>query len=139
MSVPIEALDIALEGADNKRLANFAGPMEQNLRHVEERLGVEVRRRGHQLQVLGPHAPLTNADDRGADAGRHIRELAGEKLPQIDALIARARAVKQWLQVAQSCDCSSVDVCGLFVDPTLLPPAGDIELDVRLVRGRGHR
>ena len=54
LSVPIEALDIALEGADNRRLANFAGPMEQNLRHVEERLGVEVRRRGHQLHVLGP-------------------------------------------------------------------------------------
>jgi hypothetical protein len=32
-----------------------------------------------------------------------------------------------------------VDVCGLFVDPTLLPPAGDIELDVRQVRARGHR
>jgi len=78
-------------------------------------------------------APLTNADDRGADAGRHIRAVAEEKLPQIDALIARARAVKQWLEVAQSCDCTSVDVCGLFVDPTLLPP-GDVVLDVRQVR-----
>ena len=41
-TVPIEARDVSLEGADNQRLANFAGPMEQNLRHVEERLGVEV-------------------------------------------------------------------------------------------------
>jgi phosphate starvation-inducible protein PhoH and related proteins len=62
LSIPIEALDIALEGADNVRLANFAGPMEQNLRHVEERLGVEVRRRGHQLHVLGPPEPLGNAE-----------------------------------------------------------------------------
>ncbi len=62
MSIPIEALDIALEGADNTRLVNFAGPMEQNLRHVEERLGVEVRRRGDQLQVLGPPEPLANAE-----------------------------------------------------------------------------
>jgi phosphate starvation-inducible PhoH-like protein len=61
LSVPIEAVDIPLEGADNRRLANFAGPMEQNLRHIEERLGVEVRRRGHQLQVLGPAEPLANA------------------------------------------------------------------------------
>jgi hypothetical protein len=45
-----------------------------------------------------------------------------------------ARAVKRWLEVAQHCDCASVDVCGLFVDPTLLPPAGDINLDVRSVR-----
>ena len=62
MSIPIEALDIALEGADNTRLVNFAGPMEQNLRHVEERLGVEVRRRGDQLHVLGPPEPLANAE-----------------------------------------------------------------------------
>jgi phosphate starvation-inducible PhoH-like protein len=62
LSVPIEVLDIALDGADNARLVNFAGPMEQNLRHVEERLGVEVRRRGHQLHVLGPHDPLVNAE-----------------------------------------------------------------------------
>ena len=60
-AVPIEAREVSLEGADNQRLANFAGPMEQNLRHVEERLGVEVRRRGHQLQVLGPAEPVANA------------------------------------------------------------------------------
>ena len=35
--------------------------MEQNLRHVEERLGVEVRRRGYDLQVLGPAAAVANA------------------------------------------------------------------------------
>ena len=83
--------------------------------------------------------PLTGPDNRSADAGRHIRALADEKLPHIDALIARAQAVKHWLQVAQSCDCASVDVCGLFVDPTLLPPAGDTELDVRRVRTRARR
>ena len=50
------------------------------------------------------------------------------------AVYPRAQAVKHWLQVAQHCDCESVDVCGLFVDPTLLPPAGEIDLDVRHVR-----
>ena len=88
--------------------------------------------------TLDEIAPLTGPENRSADAGRHIRRLAETKLPHIDALIARAQAVKHWLQVAQSCDCSSVDVCGLFVDPTLLPPSGDIELDVRQIRGRGH-
>jgi phosphate starvation-inducible protein PhoH and related proteins len=53
--------ELSLEAADNTRLGNFAGPMEQNLRHVEERLGVEVRRRGHRLQVLGPAAVVDNA------------------------------------------------------------------------------
>jgi len=81
-------------------------------------------------------APLTGPDNRAADAGRHIRELADQKLPHIEALITRAQAVKHWLQVARSCDCASVDVCGLFVDPTLLPPAGDVQLDVRQIRAR---
>jgi phosphate starvation-inducible PhoH-like protein len=35
--------------------------MEQNLRHVEERLGVEVRRRGYDVQVLGPAEAVANA------------------------------------------------------------------------------
>jgi len=58
---PVEVRELSLEAADNARLGNFAGPMEQNLRHVEERLGVEVRRRGHRLQVLGPPAVVDNA------------------------------------------------------------------------------
>jgi MerR family transcriptional regulator, redox-sensitive transcriptional activator SoxR len=82
--------------------------------------------------------PLTGSGNRSADASRHIRALADEKLPHIEALIARAQAVKHWLEVAQSCDCTSVDVCGLFVDPTLLPPAGDIDLDIRQIRARGR-
>ena len=82
--------------------------------------------------------PLTGAN-RSAEASAHIRDLAAAKLPHIDALILRAQAVKHWLQVARSCDCESVDVCGLFVDPTLLPPADDIELDVRQVRARARR
>lgn len=89
--------------------------------------------------TLDEIAPLTGPENRSADAGRHIRELADRKLPQIDALIARAHAVKRWLQVAQSCDCASVDVCDLFVDPTLLPPAGDVERDGRHIRARGGR
>jgi hypothetical protein len=68
----------------------------------------------------------------------HSRALADEKLPHIQAVITRARAVKHWLEVAQSCDCTSVDVCALFVDPTLMPPADDIDLDVCQIRPRGR-
>jgi MerR family transcriptional regulator, redox-sensitive transcriptional activator SoxR len=83
--------------------------------------------------------PLTGPKNRSTDASRHIRALADEKLPHIQALISRAQAVKHWLQVAQNCDCTSVDVCGLFVDPTLMPPADDIDLDVRQIRPRGRK
>ena len=93
---------------------------------------VEVAQRaGLTLEEI---APLTGPGNRSADASAHIRALADDKLPHIDALIARAQAVKHWLTVAQHCDCESADVCGLFVDPTLLPPVGDVDLDVRQVR-----
>jgi phosphate starvation-inducible PhoH-like protein len=62
LNTQVEVRELSLEAADNARLANFAGPMEQNLRHVEERLGVEVRRRGHQLQVYGAPQTVGNAE-----------------------------------------------------------------------------
>ena len=74
---------------------------------------------------------LTGPDNRGPRASLHIRELAERKLPDIDALIERAQAVRRWLEVAQGCDCASVDVCGLFIDPTLAPPRGDVKLSIR--------
>ena len=93
---------------------------------IAQRAGLSL----DEIRVLtGPHSA-----DR--DAGDHIRALADEKLPSIEALIARAQAVKHWLEVARHCECSSADACGLFTDPTLIPPADGIELDVRLVRLR---
>ena len=62
MNDPPEQREISLAEADNDRLANFAGPMEQNLRHVEDRLGVDVRRRGHRLQLSGPSGTLARAE-----------------------------------------------------------------------------
>jgi phosphate starvation-inducible PhoH-like protein len=61
VTAQVASRELSLEAADNTRLGNFAGPMEQNLRHVEERLGVEVRRRGHRLQVLGPPGVVDSA------------------------------------------------------------------------------
>jgi MerR family redox-sensitive transcriptional activator SoxR len=68
---------------------------------------------------------LTGPDNRGGPAGDRIRELAERKLPEIDALIARAQAVKAWLELARTCDCRTVDVCSLFTDPALAPPPTD--------------
>jgi len=53
MNTQIATRDLAFEPVDNLRLANFVGPMDENLRHVEERLGVEVRRRGSWMEVSG--------------------------------------------------------------------------------------
>jgi MerR family transcriptional regulator, redox-sensitive transcriptional activator SoxR len=71
---------------------------------------------------------LTGPANQGATAGERIRELAERKLPAIDTLIARAVAVKGWLEVATTCDCETVDVCSLFTDPALAPPPGSQRL-----------
>ncbi len=63
MSSPVETRDLALEPVDNARLANFVGPMDENLRHVEQRLGVQVRRRGGQVEVSGPAAAADAAQN----------------------------------------------------------------------------
>ncbi len=38
---------------DNKRLANLCGPVDQNLRQIENAFGVKINRRGARLQVSG--------------------------------------------------------------------------------------
>ena len=45
--------ELAFEPVDNSRLANFVGPMDENLRHVEQRMQVQVHRRGGQIEVTG--------------------------------------------------------------------------------------
>jgi phosphate starvation-inducible PhoH-like protein len=52
-----QALEMELIPEDNQRLAALCGPLDQNLRLVEQRLGVEVRRRGNQFRITGGAAP----------------------------------------------------------------------------------
>ena len=54
-----------------------------------------------------------------------LRALAERRLPEIDALIERARRVRTWLETAAACDCQRIDDCALFDDAELLPPAKD--------------
>jgi phosphate starvation-inducible protein PhoH and related proteins len=54
-AVPQREFD--LEPTDNARLANLCGPLDENLRLVESRLGVVVRRRGDSFRVTGERAP----------------------------------------------------------------------------------
>jgi phosphate starvation-inducible PhoH-like protein len=49
--------EFELEPADNVRLANLCGPLDENLRLVESRLNVEVHRRGELFRVVGERAP----------------------------------------------------------------------------------
>lgn len=44
---------LSLEPVDNERQANLCGPMDDNLKTIERRLGVEISYRGNQFKVLG--------------------------------------------------------------------------------------
>src|ERR1700756_1898963 len=60
--------DFDLGGGDNTRLANLCGPLDENLRLLEQRLDVRIRRRGDAFRVSGA---------RAASAEDVLRELFG--------------------------------------------------------------
>src|SRR5690606_41746458 len=51
-----KALEFSPDVADNRRLANLCGPLDQNLRQIEEAFHVKLARRGDPFTVLGPAA-----------------------------------------------------------------------------------
>ncbi|MFY2509408.1 PhoH family protein [Vibrio pectenicida] len=56
MSNKIVTLEINLEPSDNRRLANLCGPFDDNIKHLERRLGVEISYRGNFFTIVGkPH------------------------------------------------------------------------------------
>jgi MerR family redox-sensitive transcriptional activator SoxR len=59
---------------------------------------------------------LLSAEDDDEPAYARLRELAQRKLPEVDALIERAQAMRRWLSTATSCGCETLDVCALFSD-----------------------
>jgi phosphate starvation-inducible protein PhoH and related proteins len=48
--------EFELEPTDNARLANLCGPLDENLRLLETRLDVQIRRRGDSFRVIGEQA-----------------------------------------------------------------------------------
>ena len=54
---PVEpAREFDLVPPDNARLANLCGPLDENLRLIEERMGVSVKRRGSSFRIVGQRA-----------------------------------------------------------------------------------
>lgn len=47
------AKKITLEPNDSRRLAALVGPVDQNIKHLERRLGVSIRNRGNEFQLSG--------------------------------------------------------------------------------------
>jgi phosphate starvation-inducible PhoH-like protein len=54
--------DVLLAPADNVRLVELCGPLDEHLHQIETRLGVEVRRRGNRFQIIGLPASIKRAE-----------------------------------------------------------------------------
>jgi phosphate starvation-inducible protein PhoH and related proteins len=50
--------DFTLEPEDGERLSNLVGPLDEHLRQIELRLGVEIANRGNVFRVLGDERPV---------------------------------------------------------------------------------
>lgn len=62
------AHEFYLEPADNERLANLCGQLDEHLRQIEKNLGIEINNRGNQFRVTG-------ASDAARAAGKVIQRL----------------------------------------------------------------
>jgi MerR family redox-sensitive transcriptional activator SoxR len=87
----------------------------------QRRYGVDAIRRLEVLEVakragftLEEARVLLQSAEAGTPAFEAIRDLAERKLPDVEALITRAEAMRDWLRTATACGCASLDACGLF-------------------------
>ena len=80
---------------------------------VVRRLGViaVAKQAGFSLEEV---KVLLDDADAGAPAHDRLQALATSKLPEIDALIRRAQAMRDWLALAQGCSCPTLEECVLF-------------------------
>ncbi|EAQ31145.1 MULTISPECIES: PhoH family protein [Idiomarina] len=53
MNQRTETIEFELEPTDLRRLSNLCGPFDENLKHIERRLGVEITHRGHHFRLIG--------------------------------------------------------------------------------------
>lgn len=80
-----------------------------------QRLGIidVAKQAGFSLEEVGV---LLTSVDEGAPAHEQLRALADRKLPEVDALIERAQAMRDWLMTASACGCDSLESCALFAE-----------------------
>jgi MerR family redox-sensitive transcriptional activator SoxR len=75
------------------------------------RIVAVAKRAGFSLEEV---RTLLDAADAGAPAHAQLRALAERKLPEVEALIARAETMRGWLAAASVCECERLDGCALF-------------------------
>jgi MerR family redox-sensitive transcriptional activator SoxR len=82
-----------------------------------QRLGIidVAKQAGFSLEEVGV---LLDSIDQGAPAYEQLQALATRKLPEVEGLIERAQAMRDWLTAASGCGCDSLECCELFTKGT---------------------
>lgn len=63
MNTSAHSLDITLDPADNQRLANLCGQLDEHLRLIERRMGVEINNRGNSFRIIGQKKSAEATED----------------------------------------------------------------------------
>ena len=62
MTAPLQQIEFSLLPADNARLANLCGQLDEHLRRVEAHFGVEIANRGNAFRITGAGEPAQAAE-----------------------------------------------------------------------------
>jgi len=72
----LNPVELSFTPVDNERLANLAGPLDENLKQIERALDVSIARRGEHFSISGPQDKARHA----ADALTHFYSISGRSL-----------------------------------------------------------
>ncbi len=62
LNAPIDVHNFSLEPFEQQRFANLCGALDEHLRLIEQRMGIEIRNRGNQFELLGDQAKIRAAE-----------------------------------------------------------------------------
>ncbi len=74
MSEHPESIDLVLTPEDNHRLANLCGQLDEHLRQIERRLGVEINNRGNRFRLIGEPDAIRASEEVLRGLYEHARE-----------------------------------------------------------------
>jgi phosphate starvation-inducible PhoH-like protein len=69
-----ESLDLVLEPVDNEQLANVCGQLDEHLRQIERRLGIEINNRGNRFHLIGTRDAILAGEQVLQDLYRTAKE-----------------------------------------------------------------
>lgn len=79
--------EISLEPIDNNRLANLCGQFDQNLKQIENHLGVRISYRGHIFKVSAQQVEATTKAEMSKEDSLSLNKAAAEKAQSATEII----------------------------------------------------